>query len=38
MKDFVNLTRVGSSNYSDGLRIYMNNIYKYMSFALLITG
>lgn len=38
MKDFVNLTKVGSSNYSDGLRIYMNNIYKYMSFALLITG
>lgn len=38
MKDFVNLTRVGGSNYSDGLRIYMNNIYKYMSFALLITG
>jgi FtsH-binding integral membrane protein len=38
MKDFVNLTRVGSSNYSDGLRVYMNNIYKYMSFALLITG
>lgn len=38
MKDFVNLTRVGSSNYSEGLRIYMNNIYKYMSFALLITG
>ena len=38
MKDFVNLTKVGGSNYSDGLRIYMNNIYKYMSFALLITG
>jgi uncharacterized protein len=38
MKDFMNLTQEKSNVYDSGLRTYMNNIYKYMSFALLITG
>ncbi|MDD2839621.1 MAG: Bax inhibitor-1/YccA family protein [Rickettsiales bacterium] len=38
MKDFVNVTQAKSTTYDNGLRVYMNNIYKYMSFALLITG
>lgn len=38
MKDFVNLTQSKSQNYDLGLRTYMSSIYKYMSFALLITG
>ena len=38
MKDFINLTQSKTADYDDGLRLYMNNIYKYMSFALLITG
>lgn len=38
MKDFINITQTKTTAYDSGLRIYMNNIYKYMSFALLITG
>ncbi len=38
MKDFINLTQSKTADYDDGLRLYMNSIYKYMSFALLITG
>lgn len=38
MKNFVNLTQTRSVAYDDGLRSYMNSIYKYMSFALLLTG
>ena len=38
MKSFIDLSQTRSAVYDDGLRIYMNNIYKYMSFALLITG
>lgn len=38
MKNFIDLTQSKSVNYDEGLRVYMNNIYKYMSFALLITG
>lgn len=38
MKNFVNSTQSKSNTYDEGLRLYMNNIYKYMSFALLITG
>ena len=40
MKDFVNinLNNTKSVSYDEGLRVYMNTIYKYMSFALLISG
>lgn len=38
MKNFVDLTQSNSTTYDEGLKVYMNNIYKYMSFALLITG
>ncbi len=38
MKNFIDLTQSKTSSYDEGLRLYMNNIYKYMSFALLITG
>ena len=38
MKDFINLTQSKTADYDEGLRLYMNSIYKYMSFALLITG
>lgn len=38
MKNFMDLTQSRSANYDMGLRVYMLNIYKYMSFALLITG
>lgn len=38
MKNFINITQAKSTTYDNGLRVYMNNIYKYMSFALLITG
>ena len=38
MKNFIDLTQSKTANYDEGLRLYMNNIYKYMSFALLITG
>ena len=38
MKDFINLTQSKTADYDEGLRSYMNSIYKYMSFALLITG
>lgn len=38
MKNFIDLTQSKTASYDEGLRSYMNNIYKYMSFALLITG
>lgn len=38
MKDYINLVKSETKNYDDGLRLYMGNIYKYMSFALLLTG
>ena len=38
MKNFINITQTKTTEYDSGLRVYMNNIYKYMSFALLITG
>ncbi len=38
MKNFINIAQAKSTTYDNGLRVYMNNIYKYMSFALLITG
>lgn len=34
----MDLTQSKAVNYDDGLRVYMSNIYKYMSFALLITA
>ena len=34
----MDLTQSKTQNYDEGLRIYMNSIYKYMSFALLLTG
>lgn len=40
MKDFLELaqSKTQGNTYDVGLRDYMNSIYKYMSFALLITG
>ena len=38
MKDFINLTQSKTADYDEGLRLYMNSIYKYMSFALWSTG
>ena len=38
MKNFSDLVQTTSKTYDEGLKIYMNNIYKYMSFALSITG
>ncbi len=38
MKNYMDLTQSKTQNYDEGLRIYMNSIYKYMSFALLLTG
>ncbi len=38
MKNYMDLTQSKTQTYDYGLRVYMNNIYKYMSFALLITG
>jgi len=38
MKNFVDVTQTKAVGYDEGLRLYMNSIYKYMSFALLITG
>lgn len=38
MKNFLDLTQTNTVTYDEGLKTYMENVYKYMSIALLITG
>jgi len=38
MRSFVNFASPKTVMYDEGLKTYMNSVYKYMSFALLVTG
>lgn len=38
MRNFLDLTQTNTVTYDEGLKTYMDNVYKYMSIALLITG